>query len=139
MEGHRTREPARLRTRRLRRTRPVETPRQRAERRYEKAHEAFLDSRDDLRAVLEDLIEAETRALCPTATDLEVEVYFDKLNAYRARLIAVNADETRLHAREDLVREAIGELLGAWAETANLDSMNIYFHQPPTPASPAPG
>ncbi|WP_096336104.1 hypothetical protein [Pseudofrankia asymbiotica] len=117
----------------------AETPYARAQRRREQVHDAFLDARDELRAVLEDLIEGETRAVCPAATDLDVEVYADELGEPRGRLIAVNTDEDEevTDEQEDTVRDQIVELLDEWAVTANADSVTICFRQLPALPRPA--
>jgi len=116
-----------------------ETPYDRAQRRREQVRDAFLDARDELRAVLEDLIEGETRAVCPAATDLDVEVYADELGEPRGRLIAVNTDEDEgvTGEQEDTVRDQLVELLDEWAVTANADSVNICFRQLPAQLRPA--
>ncbi|WP_055752604.1 MULTISPECIES: hypothetical protein [Frankia] len=93
----------------------------------ERAREAFLDARDVLRIVLEDEIEAETRAACPVATDLDVEVYNDELGEPRGRLVAVNTDAGTADDERDALVELLAELLDEWATTANVDSTEIVF------------
>jgi hypothetical protein len=97
----------------------------------ERAREAFLDARDALRAVLEDEIEAATRAECPAATDLDVEVYTDELGGPRGRLIAVNTDCGTADDKHHALVELLAELLDEWATTANVDSINIMFRPLP--------
>jgi len=119
------------------RGRQAETPYTLAQRRHEQVRDAFLDARDALRAVLEDLIEGETRKACPAASDLDVEVYTDELGEPRGRLIAVNTEAGPVDEHEDEVREEIAELLDEWAVTANADSTNICFREPSAPPGPA--
>jgi hypothetical protein len=115
-----------------------ETPHERTERRHQWARETFLDARDGLRAVLEDLIEDATRAVCPAATDVDVEVYTDELGEHRGRLIAVNTDTGTVPDDDEDEDDRIVELLDEWATTANTDSDNIYFRElPATPAATA--
>jgi hypothetical protein len=97
----------------------------------ERARDVFLDARDALRMVLEDEIEAETRAECPAASWLEVEVYTDELGEARARLIAVLTDDVTASDDLDAVAESISELLDEWATTANVDNTEIVFRQHP--------
>jgi hypothetical protein len=96
------------------------------------ARSAFLDARDALRALLEDLIEVETRAVCPTATDLAVEVYSDELGGPRGRLITVNTVGPAGQQGADSVAERIADLLHEWATTADADSTEIVFSGTPS-------
>jgi hypothetical protein len=116
-----------------------ETPYERARRRREQVRETFLDARDELRAVLEDLVEEQTRAVCPDATGLEVEVYNDELGEPRGRLLAVETDGAPTDEQHDAVTDRVSELLDEWATVANVDSTEIYFRLPAGPARTAPG
>ncbi len=99
--------------------------------RREQAREAFWDARDVLRIVLEDEIETETRALCPAATDLDVEVYTDELGEPRGRLNAVNTHSGAADDHHDALVERLAEPLDEWATTANVDSTEIVFRPRP--------
>ncbi|ABW11998.1 hypothetical protein Franean1_2568 [Parafrankia sp. EAN1pec] len=99
--------------------------------RREQAREEFLDARDALRIVLEDGIEADTRAVCPAAENLQVEVYADELGEARARLIAVLTDGSTDDDARDALAESLADLLDEWATTANVDSTEIVFRQLP--------
>lgn len=99
--------------------------------RREQAREEFLDARDALRIVLEDDIEADTRAVCPAAENLQVEVYADELGEARARLIAVLTNGGTDDDARDALAESLGDLLDEWATTANVDSTEIVFRQLP--------
>jgi hypothetical protein len=102
-----------------------------AQTRREQAREAFFDARDALRIVLEDEIEAEARAECPAATDLDVEVYNDELGEPRGRLISVNTDAGTADDQHDAIAERIAELLDEWAVVADVDSTEIVFRPLP--------
>lgn len=90
------------------------------------AREAFFDTRNVLRAVLEDLIEAETRAVHKTAADLTVEVYNDELAEPRGRLVTVNT-AGQADQPDDALAERIADLLDEWAVAADTDCTEIVF------------
>ncbi len=97
----------------------------------EQARKTFLDARDALRTVLEDEIEAETRAACPAATDLDVEVYHDELGETRGRLVAVNTAVGTADKQQDALAERLAELLDEWATVVEVASIEIVFRPLP--------
>ncbi|MEX5635579.1 hypothetical protein [Parafrankia sp. FMc2] len=114
-----------------------ETPYVRAQRRREQVRDAFLTARDEWRQLLEILIEGETRAVCPAATELEVETFTDELGEPRARLITIVTDEGSADEDEEAVLDRICELLDEWSIVANPDTTDIPFTLPPGPPQPA--
>jgi hypothetical protein len=117
--------------------RAVPSPRSsvaRVERRRERVRVAFGNARDRFRAAVEDVVEVETRALCPRATGLEVEIYVDELGGPRARLVSVNADEAVPDEQEEIVRQVIGGPPDEWAVAADPDTVEIFFRALPTAA-----
>ncbi|WP_200931477.1 hypothetical protein [Frankia sp. R43] len=92
----------------------------------ERAREVFLDARDALRAVLEDDIEAGTRATCPAATHLDVETYHDELDEPRGRLLRVHMDTGPADDHLGTLGEALADLLDEWATVANADSEIVF-------------
>jgi hypothetical protein len=123
-----------LRTALVRRS---ETPYDRAQRRREQVRDAFLNARDEWRQLVEILIEAETRAVCPAATELEVEIYTDELGEPRARLVTIVTDEGSADEDEQAVTEQISELLDEWSIVADPDTTDITFSLPAGPPRPA--
>jgi len=133
-----------MRSRHARRRHAALMPRLRALRsrrpgaRLGRAYEVFYDAREALRIVLEDEIEAGVRAVCPTATGLDVEVYSDELSELRGRLIAVNScldlGEEHHDALVYQLADALAALLDDWAITASAVATEIGFR--PLPAHP---
>ncbi|WP_054571645.1 hypothetical protein [Frankia sp. R43] len=104
-----------------------ETPYARAQRRRERVRDTFLTARDEWRLLLEILIEGETRAVCPAATELEVETYTDELGEPRGRLISILTDEGSADKDEEAVTERISELLDEWSIVTDPDTTEIAF------------
>ncbi len=119
------------------RGRRSETPYACAQRRREQVRDTFLTARDEWRLLLEILIEGETRAVCPAATELEVETFTDELGEPRGRLISILTDEGSADEDEEAVTERISELLDEWSIVADPDTTDIAFTLPAGPPRPA--
>ncbi|MCM3883149.1 hypothetical protein [Frankia sp. R82] len=91
----------------------------------------FVDARDALRRVLEDEIENETRAVCPAATGVAVEIYIDELGEPRGRLIAVTTAAGSTEDQNEHLVELLAGPLDEWATTAHVASTDIRFHLQP--------